>query len=373
MEAFFPLHAFLCEKCFLVQVMAYETPESIFREYSYFSSYSSFWLEHCERYVDEVLGLYGVNKDSQVIEVASNDGYMLEMFKRRGIPALGIEPARNIAEIAKAKGLETISEFFGAGLATDMVRSGRTADLWIGNNVLAHVPDINDFIAGIKILLAPEGVATLEFPHLLELIRHKQFDTIYHEHFSYLSLGTVQRMFATHGLDVFDVEKLPTHGGSLRIHAQHKESARPRSARFDALLAEERAEGMEDTAFYSSFDPRIREAKRSILKLLFSLKEKGASVAGYGAPAKGNTLLNYCGISIDLIEYTVDKSPHKQNALLPGSRIPVFHPSHIEQTKPDYLVILPWNIREEIMEQCAFIRSWGGKFVTLIPEARVLD
>jgi hypothetical protein len=371
MEAFFPLRAYVCESCFLVQVMAYEPPESIFRDYSYFSSYSSSWLAHCERYVEGAVRQLGLDGNSRVIEAASNDGYLLSMFRDRGISALGIEPARNIAKVAREKGIETISEFFGVKLAGELRAAGRLADLWIGNNVLAHVPDINDFIGGIRLILAEGGAATLEFPHLLELARHNQFDTIYHEHFSYLSLGTVRRMFAAHGLEVFRAEQLPTHGGSLRVYAQREGGPRGMDKSVGALLRREREAGMEELSFYTDFNLRVRRVKRDILRLLFGLREKGASLAAYGAPAKGNTLLNYCGIGTDLIEYTVDISPHKQNALLPGSRIPVYHPGKIRETKPDYLVILPWNIREEIAAQCAYIREWGGKFVTLIPEAKV--
>jgi SAM-dependent methyltransferase len=372
MEPFFPLKAFVCGSCLLVQLPAYESPEKIFGEYAYFSSYSDSWLDHARNYTDMMLERYPVGIGSLVMEIASNDGYLLRYFREHGVKVLGIEPAKNVAIAAQKTGISTIVEFFGTDLAIRLVREGMRADLLIGNNVLAHVPDLNDFVAGMKTVLAPSGIITMEFPHLMQLIDQNQFDTIYHEHFSYFSLITVEKIFASHGLVLFDVEELPTHGGSLRIYARNAEDAsKPVNARVTNLLAREHAYGLKDLVFYRSYGSRVKEKKREILEFLIRLKREGRTIAGYGAPAKGNTLLNYCGIRTDFIEYTVDRNPHKQGCFLPGSRIPVLSPEKIRESKPDFLLILPWNLMDEIMEQMDHIREWGGKFAVLIPEVQV--
>ncbi|MDY3916919.1 MAG: class I SAM-dependent methyltransferase [Selenomonadaceae bacterium] len=369
----FPLHAYVCEKCFLVQLEEYETPQDIFSDYAYFSSYSTSWLKHAETYTLDMLRNYGIGHQSQVIEVASNDGYLLQYFKRAGVPVLGIEPARNVAkEAMKKRGIPTLSEFFGRDLAQKLRAEGRIADLLIGNNVLAHVPDINDFVAGLQILLADDGFITMEFPHLMQLMGKVQFDTIYHEHFSYLSLLTVQQIFSAHGLRIFHVEELPTHGGSLRIFACHKQSQRfAQRDSVEALLAREQEAGMEQLSTYLAFPQKVREIKYSLLSTLIRLKREGKHIVGYGAAAKGNTLLNYCGIRTEFLDYVADRSPHKQHTLLPGSRIPVVSPEEIMRTKPDYVLILPWNLCDEIMTQMQAIRSWGAKYIVPIPEVRI--
>ena len=373
-EMFFPLHAFVCEKCLLVQLLEFETPANIFGDYAYFSSYSTSWLEHARRYTEEMIARFGLGASSSVIELASNDGYLLQYFAKQGIPVLGIEPAANVAKVAVEKGIPTLVRFFGTETAAALVKEGRRADLLLGNNVLAHVPALNDFVQGMKVVLSPNGLITMEFPHLLRLMADNQFDTIYHEHFSYFSFLTVVRVFGAHGLRLFDVQQLPTHGGSLRIFATHAENRtheeRPAVA---ALLEQERAAGLEGMAAYADFSERVRRTKRGLLKFLIQAKEEGKKIVGYGAPAKGNTLLNFCGVGPDIIEYTVDRSPHKQDHFLPGSRLPIFHPDKIRETKPDYLFILPWNLEAEIKEQMAHIREWGGRFVVPIPEVKIVS
>jgi 2-polyprenyl-3-methyl-5-hydroxy-6-metoxy-1,4-benzoquinol methylase len=372
MEPFYPLHAYVCDECLLVQLEEFESPQAIFGDYAYFSSYSDTWLEHAHRYVGIMVDRFGLSQQSQVVEVASNDGYLLQYFAERGIPALGIEPAGNVAEKAIAKGIPTDMAFFGVETARRLANQGRRADLLVGNNVLPHVPDVNDFVAGIKILLAPNGIVTMEFPHLLRLIAGNQFDTIYHEHFSYFSLLTAERIFAAHGLRLFDVEELPTHGGSIRVFACHHEQSRHSTGRVESLKKVETDFGLRDLDVYRSFDSRIKSVKRQLLSFLIEAKQAGKSIAGYGAPAKGNTLLNYCGIRSDFIEFTVDRSPHKQGRYLPGSRIPIRHPDELRTARPDYVLILPWNLCDEIVEQVGYIKEWGGQFVAPIPEVRVI-
>lgn len=374
-EAFYPLHAHVCRECFLVQLDEYVTSEKIFQnDYAYFSSYSASWLRHARRYVETAAERFQLSPASLVVEVAANDGYLLQYFVEKGVPVLGVEPAANVAEAAQKRGVPTLVRFFGRDTARYVVRTAGRADLLIGNNVLAHVPDINDFVAGMQILLKPDGVITMEFPHLLRLVEGNQFDTIYHEHFSYLSFYTVERIFAHHGLTLFDVEELSTHGGSLRIYARHETDTTPLhavAARVEELRERELAAGVTDLAYYSEFEEKAKETKRKLLEFLIEAKRAGKTVVGYGAPGKGNTLLNYCGIRTDFLDYTVDLNPHKQGNFLPGTRIPICHPDRIRQTQPDYVLILPWNLREEIMEQMQDIRAWGGQFVVPIPEVQV--
>jgi SAM-dependent methyltransferase len=368
-ETFYPLHAYLCHSCFLVQLEELGRPGEIFSDYSYFSSYAESWLKHAEEFAQMAIERFGLGNASRVIEVGSNDGYLLKFFQAAGIPVLGIEPAGNVAAVAREKGLDTLVRFFNGELAVELADKELTADLLVGNNVLAHVPALNDFVGGLKRILKDDGVICLEFPHLLSLIEELQFDTIYHEHYSYFSLTTVMKIFAAYGLQIFDVDLLETHGGSLRIYAGHVENENNRpEKRLQELLAREEAAGIKKAAFYAEFAPRVEAKKRAILREIIALKEEGALIAAYGAPAKGNTLLNYCGIGRDLIAYTVDRNPHKQGLYLPGSRIPIEDPEVIWETKPDYLLILPWNLREEIAEQMAGIRQWGGKFMVLSPE-----
>ncbi|HYC02720.1 MAG TPA: class I SAM-dependent methyltransferase [Azospirillaceae bacterium] len=373
-ENFYPLHAFVCGECLLVQIEAVVPADHIFDEnYAYFSSFSDTWLRAAEAYVAMMTWRFGYGPKSQVMEIASNDGYLLQYFVKRGVPVLGIEPAANCAAAAQEKGVETLVRFFGTETAKNLVAQGRRADLLLGNNVLAHVPDINDFVAGMKIALAPGGVITMEFPHLQRLMEQGQFDTIYHEHFSYLSFGTVERIFARHGLTLFDVEELPTHGGSLRIFGRHAEdTVHAVTPRVAAMKAQESAAGLDRLSGYADFEERVRAIKRDLLDFLIAAKRQGKKVAGYGAPAKGNTLLNYAGVRTDLVDFTVDRSPHKQGRYLPGTRIPILAPDAIMAAKPDYLLILPWNLRDEIMGQMAGIRDWGGKFVVPIPGLQVL-
>jgi SAM-dependent methyltransferase len=370
-EPFFPLRALVCASCFLVQVDEFETPEHVFADYAYFSSYSSTWLEHAARYTAEMVEQFGIGCESKVVEVASNDGYLLQYFVERGVPVLGIEPAANVAAAAVGRGVPTEIRFFGRDAAADL-RANHTADLLIVNNVLAHVPDLNDFVAGLALLLKPNGVITLEFPHLMKLVDEVQFDTIYHEHLCYFSFSTASRVLAAQGLTVFDVEELPTHGGSLRVYARHRDddskAVRPRVAE---LRGREREAGYERIETYIAFAERVPRDKRQILEVLIAAKERGASIAGYGAPAKGNTLLNYCGIGTDFVDYTVDRNPHKQGQLLPGSRIPILPPEEIDRTRPDLLFILPWNIKDEVMAQMAHVREWGAQFVVRTPELRL--
>jgi len=373
MEPFYPLRAFACSSCFLVQLEEFETPDQIFSEYAYFSSYSSTWLDHSRRYVEEMVERFGIDERSHVVELASNDGYLLQYFRERGVPVLGIEPAANVAKVALQKGIPTLVEFFGRETARSLATES-AADLLIGNNVLAHVPDLNDFVAGMKLLLKPGGVITMEFPHLVRLVEQNQFDTIYHEHFSYFSFLTVRRVFAEHGLRLFDVQELPTHGGSLRIYGCHADDdGKPDTERATELVSRELGGGYEDVQTYLNYAHRVREEKREILSFLIELKRQRLSIAGYGAPAKGNTLLNFCGIGTDFIDYTVDLNPEKQAHLLPGSHIPIRAPEALRETKPDVVLILPWNLREEIMEQHAYIGEWGGRFAARAPEMRLLD
>ncbi len=369
-EPFYPLHAKLCERCFLVQLEELVSPQEIFGEYGYFSSYSSTWIEHSRAYAEMAVHRFELTGTSLVVEIASNDGYLLQHFVDRGIPVLGCEPARNIARVAIDKGIRTTTEFFGTACAERIAEEVGRADLLVANNVLAHVPALNDFVEGLRILLAPSGVATLEFPHLLRLIDGNQFDTIYHEHFSYFSFSTVEAVFSAHGLALFDVDELPTHGGSLRIYASHSGS-RPETPRVRALRAAEQEWGVRSPAPYAAFEQRVHATKRQILDLLIRLKDEGRRIVGYGSPGKGNTLLNYCGIRTDFLDYTVDRNPYKQGTLTPGTRIPVVAPERIFETRPDYILVLPWNLEDEIASQLQAVRSWGCRFIVPIPTVRV--
>jgi SAM-dependent methyltransferase len=372
MEPFYPLHVHVCQKCFLVQLEEYVTPEHIFTEYAYFSSYADSWLKHVQTYTDQMTDRFGLKSSSFVVEVASNDGYLLQYFVQKNIPCLGIEPAANVARVAVEKGVPTLVEFFGRKLARELAAEGKQADLIAGNNVLAQVPDLNDFVAGLQILLKPGGVITIEFPHLWRLMQENQFDTIYHEHFSYFSFITAEKIFTAHGLTLFDVEELPTHGGSLRIYARHTDdTTKPVGERVLELRQREINAGFDRIEFYTAFAKQVEETKRKLLEFLIQAKRQGKSIAGYGAPGKGNTLLNYCGIRTDFLDFTVDRNPYKQGKYLPGTRIPIFHPDRISEIKPDYVFILPWNFKDEIMNQMAFIREWGGQFIVPIPEARI--
>jgi SAM-dependent methyltransferase len=369
---FFPLRVYVCGSCFLAQLEEYVAVEQIFGEYAYFSSYADSWVEHSRRYVEMATERFQLGPHSRVIELASNDGYLLQHFLPLGIPVLGVEPAGNVARAAIAKGIPTQVEFFGAEMAQKMADQGMLADLLIGNNVLAQVPDLNDFVRGMKNLLKPKGVLTMEFPHLLELMRQNQFDTIYHEHFSYFSFLTAEQVFARHGIVLFDVEILSTHGGSLRVYGRHAEDQdRPVTAAVRSLRTAEHAAGLGRLDTYAQFSEQVKETKRRLLEFLIGAKRDGKQVAGYGAPGKGNTLLNYCGIRTDFIDYTVDRNPYKQGKFLPGTLIPIFAPAKIRETRPDFVLILPWNLKDEIMEQLAYIREWGGRFVIPIPELRV--
>jgi len=372
LEGFYPLHVRVCGECFLVQLEEYVSPENIFTDYAYFSSYSDSWLAHSKKYAEQMTDRFRLNASSLVVELASNDGYLLQYFVARGIPVLGIEPAANVAAVALQKNVPTLVKFFGRNTARELVAKGTQADLLLGNNVLAQVPDINDFVGSMKILLAPGGVITMEFPHLMRLMEENQFDTIYHEHFSYFSFLTAEKVFAVHGLTVFDVEELVTHGGSLRIYARHAEdSSKTISHRVGDLRSREESAGFTRLDRYDSFSEQVKETKRALLEFLIDAKRVGKRIAGYGAPGKGNTLLNFCGIRTDFLDYTVDRSPHKQGKFLPGTHIPIYSPERIRETKPDYVLILPWNLREEIMQQNAYIREWGGQFVVPIPKVTV--
>jgi SAM-dependent methyltransferase len=373
MEPFYPLHAYVCDNCRLVQLEEYESAENIFGDYLYFSSYSELWLRHCRDYAEQMVERYHLGESSLVVEIASNDGYLLQYFKERGIGVLGVEPAANVAKVAIDKGIATEIAFFGADTARRLAAQGGQADLTAANNVLAHVPDLNDFVAGFKILLKPTGIATFEFPHLMRLIQNCQFDTIYHEHFSYFSLLVVDKLFARHDLAVFDVEELPTHGGSLRVFAAPVEAAALRSDRVDAVIAAERAAGLDRPGSYADFGNAVAEVKCRLLEFLIEARREGKSVVGYGAPAKGNTLLNYCGVGTELISYTVDLSPHKQGRYLPGVQIPIYAPQRIFETRPDYVLMLPWNLKDEIATQMAGIRDWGGRFVVAIPTLTIIE
>lgn len=371
-EVTYPLHAFACEKCFLVQVDEFESPQNIFGDYPYFSSMSQHWLRHAQDYAVMAIEKFGLNEKSQVVEVASNDGYLLKNFKARGIPVLGIEPATNVAKVAVANGIPTVNKFFGVETAKSVRQDGIRADLMCGNNVLAHVPNINDFVGGMPVLLKEEGVLTMEFPSLLRLVEKNEFDTIYHEHFSYLSLLTVDKIFNHHGLRVFDAEEIWTHGGSLRIYACHKGSQRKDTGRVQELIGLEKKAGLDKIETYTNFQKNIESIKMQMMDFVLKAKREGKTVVGYGAPAKGTTLLNYCGIRSEFVDYTVDKSPHKQNHYLPGLQIPIHAPEKVFETKPGYLLVLAWNLAPEIMEQMAGIKEWGGKFVLPIPEVRVV-
>jgi SAM-dependent methyltransferase len=372
MEPFYPLRADVCERCWLVQLESYVAPESIFTEYAYFSSYSDSWVDHARRYTEAMIDRFGLGAGSMVVELASNDGYLLQHFVERGVPVLGVEPAVNVAEAAEARGVPTLTRFFGRELAGELAADRGQADLVVANNVLAQVPDLNDFVAGIARLLAPGGVVTVEFPHLVRLLEGNQFDTIYHEHFSYFSFGTARRIFGRHGIELFDVEELATHGGSLRIYGRHRDGPGPApSARVDALAAREAAAGMETLAPYLGFGARVERTKRRLLEFLVRAKDEGASIAGYGAPGKGNTLLNYCGIRTDFLDYTVDRNPYKHGRFTPGTHIPIHPPERLAETRPDYILILPWNLKDEIIAQLDYTRAWGASFVVPIPEVTV--
>lgn len=374
MEPFYPLHARVCDRCFLVQLEQFACPEKIFGEYAYFSSYSESWLNHAHEYAERMTELFHLDLGSLVIEVASNDGYLLQYFQAKGIPVLGVEPARNVAKAAEEKGIPTLAKFFGTQTARELEAAGQRADLIVCNNVLAHVPDLKDFVAGLQLLLKPRGIVTVEIPHLLRLIEGNQFDTIYHEHFSYFSFCTAEEIFRKYGLAIFDVEEIPTHGGSLRLYACHASGGPwPPHSRVLQLRQQEIAAGILDLDTYSRFGERVRETKRALLEFLTGAKRARKSVVGYGAPAKGNTLLNYCGIGRDFLDYTVDISPHKQNHFLPGTHLPIYHPDMIRRTRPDYVLILPWNLRNEILEQLADVHQWGGRFVIPIPKAEVIE
>ena len=374
-EKFYPLHAYICHHCWLLQLEEFASPDDIFdQEYAYFSSFSESWLNHVRNYTQRMIDRFGFNENHLVIEIASNDGYLLQWFLEKNIPVLGIEPAGNVAEAARKKGVQTETQFFGKETAKEISTKYGKADLLLGNNVLAHVPDINDFVSGMKHMLAKDGVITMEFPHLQKLIEGNQFDTIYHEHFSYLSFSAVNRIFAHHEITLFDVEELTTHGGSLRIFGRHSEDrSKEISNHVAELLKREIDDGMEDLEYYSNFEEKVKETKRKLVAFLINAKREGKIIVGYGAPGKGNTLLNYCGIRTDFIDYTVDRSPHKQGNFLPGTHIPIYHPDKIKETKPDYVLILPWNLKNEIVQQLNYIEDWGGKFVVPIPEVMVLN
>ncbi|MGY5151481.1 MAG: methyltransferase domain-containing protein [Candidatus Nitrosopumilus sp. bin_6a] len=372
-EKIYPLHAFICKNCLLVQLEEFEKPENIFSDYAYFSSYSKTWLEHARKYSELMISNLKLNESSKVIEVASNDGYLLQFFKDKKISVLGIEPAQNVAKVAQEKGIPTISRFFGIKFAKELAEKGIFADLLLGNNVLAHVPDINDFVEGMKIILKKRGVITLEFPHILQLIKNNQFDTVYHEHFSYFSFYTVQKIFSHHKLRIFDVEELPTHGGSLRIYVKHEDDELKQiSENVEKLNLKEKDFGCTDFEKYIKFQKNIDKIKEDVNNFFIMAMNQKKKVVGYGAPAKGNTLLNYCEINNEMMEYTVDISEYKQGLFLPGTHIPIYNPSKIKDSKPDYIFILPWNLKKEIMKQLEFIREWGGKFIIPIPEVKIL-
>jgi hypothetical protein len=374
MERFYPLHVLVCEQCLLVQLREYVSAEEIFSQYAYFSSYSDSWLQHARNYVEQMTDRIGLDHRSQVVEIASNDGYLLQYFAERNVPVLGIEPAANVAEAARSKGIETLVLFFGEDTANELTRNGIRPDLLVGNNVLAQVPELNGFVRGMRILLSSGGVITMEFPHLMRLMEENQFDTIYHEHFSYFSFHAVQQLFDAHGLVIFDVEELPTHGGSLRIFARHSEDTDKTVKRsVKALHEREREAGYTRIDAYLDFGRQVAETKRELLAFLIQAKRMGKQIVGYGAPGKGNTLLNYCGIRTDFLDYTVDRSPYKQGMFLPGTHIPIFAPEKIAQTKPDYVMILPWNLKDEIIKQLSYIRQWGARFVVPIPEVTICE
>ena len=373
-ETFYPLKVYTCHNCFLVQVDEYKKSDAIFNnEYVYFSSFSSSWLQHAKKYTEMMIERFGYNKESLIIEIASNDGYLLQYFKEKNIPVWGIEPTENTAAVARKKGIESISEFFGKKLAHELAAKNIKADLLLGNNVLAHVPDIVDFVGAMKIVLKDEGVITMEFPHLMQLVDNNQFDTIYHEHFSYISFYTVKQIFESAGLEIFDVDEIPTHGGSIRIYAKHKEDNNKKiSSNVSALLNKEKSKGMTELSYYSNFAEKAESVKLDLLEFLIKQKKENKKVAAYGAAAKGNTLLNYCGVKNDLIHYVVDANPHKQNKYLPASHIPVMNEAFLKNDKPDFILILPWNLKEEIIEQLSYAKEWGAKFVIPIPELQII-
>ena len=371
-ERKFPLHAYVCRYCLLVQLEEFEAPKKIFSEYAYFSSFSKTWLMHAEKYVEKMIKKYRFDKNSTIIEIASNDGYLLQFFLKKNIPVLGIEPAKNVAQSARKKGIPTITKFFGQDTAKSLINNGKKADLIIGNNVLAHVPNLNDFVKGLKILLKPNGIITLEFPHILKLIQKKQFDTIYHEHFSYFSFLTIKKIFLYHNLTIFDVDKLSTHGGSLRIHVKHTEDkTKKNSSKINLLIKEERKAGLHKISTYKKFQDEVIKIQNKIQKFFINTKIKNKIIVGYGAPAKGNTLLNFCKIDTKNIKFTVDKNPYKQGMYLPGTYIPIKKPIKISQIKPDYVLILPWNLKKEIIKELAYVKNWNGKLITLIPKISI--
>jgi SAM-dependent methyltransferase len=373
MEPFYPLAAYVCRDCLLVQLEEYVAPEHIFSEYAYFSAYSDAWLDHARRYVETMTGRFGLGPANRVVELGSNDGYLLQFFVERGIPVLGIDPAANVARAAEARNVPTLVSFFGVETARELAAKGIQADLVIGNNVLAQVANLNSFVEGIRIILQPRGVCTIEFPHLLKTIAGNQFDQIYHEHFSYFAALTAEKIFAAHGMRLFDIEELWTHGGSLRIYACHAgDETHPTGASVAQLVRRERDAGLHRLETYADFADRVRATKRKLLSFLIEAKSRGKSLAGYGAPGKGNTLLNYCGIRTDFLDYTVDRNPYKQGRYLPGTHIPIFPPDKIAETRPDYVLILPWNLKDEITAQLAYIRDWGARFVVPIPEVSIL-
>jgi len=373
MEPFYPLRVYVCDRCWLAQLEEFVGPEEIFTDYAYFSSYSDSWLKHAENYTEAIVRRLGLGPSSFVVELASNDGYLLQYFIARGVPVLGVEPARNVARVAVEKGIPTRIDFFGEKLAGDLAAEGKRADLIIGNNVLAQVPGLNDFVRGMKVLLKPQGVITLEFPHLVRLMAGNQFDTIYHEHLSYFSLTAADKIFASHGFGLFDVDELSTHGGALRIYLRHEEDAtKPVDGRVGELLAQEEREGIARPETYARFSGQVQETKRKLLECLIGIKRQGRTICGYGAPGKGNTLLNYCGIRTDFLDYTVDRNPYKQGKFTPGTHIPILAPDRIAETRPDYIFILPWNFQDEIIAQMSFVREWGGRFIVPIPEVRII-
>jgi len=371
MEPFFPLQVYVCRDCKLVQLDQYVSPDHIFTEYAYFSSYSDTWLSHSRSYAEMIIQRFALGSHSLVVELASNDGYLLQYFAQRGVPVLGIEPAANVARAAVEKGIPTTVKFFGVKTAEEEIAISGPADLLIGNNVLAQVPDLHDFVEGMRLLLKADGLITMEFPHVMRLLESNQFDTIYHEHFSYFSLAVVERLFSEHGLRVFDAEELPTHGGSLRIYACHRADSKLATYRLEKLRTEEGIFGLDHMECYRSFAERVKETKWKLLDFMIQVKREGKRIAGYGAPGKGNTLLNYCGIRTDFLDYVVDRNPYKQGKFLPGTHIPIHRPDKLLETRPDHVLILPWNVKAEIMSQISYIREWGGQFIVPIPEVRV--
>jgi 2-polyprenyl-3-methyl-5-hydroxy-6-metoxy-1,4-benzoquinol methylase len=373
MEPFYPLHAYVCERCFLVQLEEFVAPGHIFSEYAYFSSYADSWVEHARQYCELMCERFGIDRSSRVVEIASNDGYLLRHFVAKGVPVLGVEPAANVAEVAIRNGIPSVVKFFGTQTARELAAEFGKPDLLLGNNVLAHVPDLNDFVAGMKALLGERGVITMEFPHLLELMQHNQFDTIYHEHFSYFSFATVTEVFRHHGLTLFDVERLPTHGGSLRIYGRHTEDAsKPVGTRARDLLALEERSGLGKLATYAAFAEQVRETKRALLEFLIGAKRAGKRIVGYGAPGKGNTLLNYCGIGTDFLDFTVDRNPYKQGKYTPGTHIPILHPDELIKARPDYVLLLPWNLKDEILATVGRTPGLEARFVVPIPTVEIL-